>query len=123
MKLDHSLKISHSFRSDMIQMLLLPRRGSLSILQAFLFLHISFLSVAQSNIPLSSWRLHISYNNIHTVAISDQKVFGASENGVAVLDRSDNSLTTYNKLNGLHGMGITSMAFDNTTDQLLIAYQ
>ncbi len=122
MKLDHSLKTSHSFRSDMIHLLSPQVARFFKYSAAFLFLHISCSSLAQSNIPMASWRLHISYNSILAVALSDQKVFGASENGVAVLDRSDNSLTTYNKLNGLHGMGITSVAFDNTTDQLLIAY-
>jgi len=122
MKLDHSLTTFHSFRSDMIHLLSPRVSRCFKYSAAFLFLHISCLSLAQSNIPLESWRLHISYNSILAVAMSDQKVFGASENGVAVLDRSDNSLTTYNKLNGLHGMGITSVAFDNATDQLLIAY-
>ena len=122
MKLDHSLKPFHSFRSDMIHLLSNQVARFFKYSAAFLFLPISSLSLAQSNIPLESWRLHISYNSILAVALGDQKVFGASENGVAVLDRSDNSLTTYNKLNGLHGMGITSVAFDNATDQLLIAY-
>src|SRR5688572_9331453 len=101
MKFSHSLEISGSHLSVMTQ--LLYNAASLrGCCKAFLFLHVSFLSVAQSEIPLSAWRLHISYNNTRTVAISDQRVFGAAENGVAVLDRSDNSLTTYTKLNGLH---------------------
>ena len=121
MKSDYSLNASGSFLGTMIQTL--TTAGTfLRYFATFLFLHLSFSSVAQSDIPLSAWRLHISYNNVHTVALSGQKVFGASENGVAVLDKSDNSLITYNKLNGLYGVGITSIAFDITTDQLLIAY-
>ncbi|HEX6226270.1 MAG TPA: two-component regulator propeller domain-containing protein [Chryseolinea sp.] len=88
-----------------------------------LFFHIPLWLHAQSDVPLSTWRLHVSYNNIHSVAISGEKVFGASENGIAVLDRSENSLTTFTKLNGLYGVAITSIAFDNVTTQLLIGYR
>ena len=121
MMLNDSLKIS---KSPLVRKQLLLRIITVQKCFAALFLlHSWGMSSAQSDIPLSAWRLHISYNNTHTVAIAPDKVFGASENGIAVLDRSDNSITTYNKLNGLHGMGITSIAFDNTTTQLLITYQ
>lgn len=89
----------------------------------FLLAIISAFCSAQSEIPLGTWRIHISYNNIHTVALSDDKVFGASENGIVVLDRIDNSTVTFSKASGLTGTGITSINFDNRTDQLIIAYQ
>ena len=87
-----------------------------------LFLMSSSSALTQSEIPLGTWRLHISYNNINSITRSDQKVFGASQNGIVVLDRSDNSISTYSKMNGLQGSGITCINYDGSGDQLLIAY-
>ncbi|MBT1699591.1 T9SS type A sorting domain-containing protein [Fulvivirgaceae bacterium PWU4] len=77
---------------------------------------------AQSTIPLNTWRLHLSYNTINSIATADQLIFGASESGILVLDREDNSIATYNTLNGLSGTGITHIAYDAARKQLLIAY-
>ena len=122
MKLNYLLKNSRSFFSFHSQLCeIIP--NPFQYFTSLLFLFGTFTSEAQSEIPLGAWRLHISYNNIHTLTQSAQKVFGASENGVAVLDRSDYSLTTYTKLNGLHGMGITAIAHNDATGQLLVGYQ
>jgi hypothetical protein len=73
-------------------------------------------------IPIGTWRAHLSYNTIHDVVFGDNKVFAAAENGVMFFDRSDNSINSYNKVNGLSGSLITSIAYDDTQKKLLIAY-
>jgi hypothetical protein len=83
----------------------------------------SFPINAQSEIPLGAWRLHISYNSINSIAVSDQKVFGAARNGVMVIDRSDKSIETYTKLTGLSGTGITNLNYDQERRQLLVVYE
>lgn len=88
-----------------------------------LLICVSFALRAQSEIPLGTWRAHVSFNSIIAVAVSDQNVFGAAHNGILVLDKSDNSIRTYSKIDGLHGTGITSINYDETTKQLLIGYQ
>ncbi|MBX2961594.1 MAG: T9SS type A sorting domain-containing protein [Cyclobacteriaceae bacterium] len=72
-------------------------------------------------IPLGTWRMHNSYNSIHTIAFGSGTVYGASANGLVIVN-SDNSLTTLTKLDGLSGVDITSIAVDATRNQLLIAY-
>lgn len=72
-------------------------------------------------IPLGTWRIHNSYNAIHSIAVSSQKVYAASSNGIVVAN-TDNSLSTLTKLDGLSGVDITSIAFDQTRNQLLISY-
>jgi ligand-binding sensor domain-containing protein len=89
---------------------------------AIIFLLIQNLSFAQSEIPLGTWRAHISFNNIHSMATSDGKIYGASQNGVVMIDRSDNSISTLSKINGLHGTTITAMNYFNDGDKVLIAY-
>jgi len=80
-------------------------------------------AMAQGDIPLGTWRLHISYNQINSVALGNQKVYGAARNGVMVFDRTDNSVTTYTKLDGLKGQGITAIAFEPASKKLIIAYE
>ena len=79
-------------------------------------------AIAQSEIALGTWRVHLSYNSINAVAMSDDKVYGASDNSVIVLEKSDRSVSSYTKLNGLSGAGITAISVDPQTKILLIAY-
>lgn len=79
------------------------------------------LVVAQ-NIPIETWRTHISFNAIKVVDASSSKVFAASDNGVLVFDKSDNSLSTITKLQGLSSSGITSIAADPSRQQVLVSY-
>lgn len=78
---------------------------------------------AQTDIPLGTWRMHVSYSALNSIAIGNQKVYGAARNGIMVLDRSDNSMTTYTKLDGLNGTAIAAMNYDAATQTLLIAYE
>jgi hypothetical protein len=93
------------------------------------FLAISFVvfafsnAGAQSDIPLGTWRLHLSYNSIHSIAFSNEQVFGASSGGILIVNRGDNSIETINRLNGLSSSGITHIANDNNNQQLLVAYE
>jgi len=79
-------------------------------------------AIAQSEIALGTWRVHLSYNSINAVAVSDDKVYGASDNSVIVLEKSDRSVSSYTKLNGLSGAGISAIAVDAQTKTLIIAY-
>ena len=61
----------------------------------------------QTDIPVGTWRMHISYNTINSVTFSDEKIYGAAESGIAVIDRDELSLTSYSKINGLTGSTIS----------------
>lgn len=92
------------------------------VVAVFCFLIINN-ALAQSDIPIAQWRMHNSYNSINAIAIGNEKIFAASQNGVLVFDKTDNSLSSYTKLNGLSASGITSMNYDNVTSTLLLAYE
>jgi ligand-binding sensor domain-containing protein len=78
---------------------------------------------AQDNIPLGTWRAHISFNSIHALAIGNGKIYAASSFGVFQLDEKDNALQTFTKLNGLSGGTITTIAYNTKDDQLWIGYE
>ncbi len=73
-------------------------------------------------IPLGTWRSHISFNAIHTVSVGSDKVYAASANGIIVFDRADNTVSTISKLDGLSSTNITQIALDQSREQVLIAY-
>lgn len=78
---------------------------------------------SQGDIPLGTWRLHISYNTIKSVSLSPAAVYAAASNGILIYDRADQSVKTLDKLSGLTRAGITKTAFDNQRQQLLVAYE
>lgn len=90
-------------------------------LSVFFFLTASML-FAQTDIPIGTWRLHLSYSSVTHVIEGNQQIFAASPGGVLMLNKEDNSVSTYNKLNGLSSSGITTIAFNQTLGQLLIGY-
>ncbi|WKZ59276.1 MAG: two-component regulator propeller domain-containing protein [Cyclobacteriaceae bacterium] len=72
-------------------------------------------------IALGTWRTHNSYQSIHTIAIGNNQVYGASTTGIAVVN-ADNSLSTITRLDGLGSADITALAFDAPRSQLLVSY-
>lgn len=74
------------------------------------------------NIPIGTWRLHVSYADIHALSVTPSKIYGASENGIMVFDLSDHSVSTLTKMDGLSSTNITQVAFDQPRNQLLVTY-
>jgi hypothetical protein len=90
---------------------------------AFVLLVYANVTFAQTEIPLGQWRMHLSCNSIKHVTFSTDKIYGACESGIMIFDKTDNSLSTYTKLTGLSGTGITAIHFDPSTQYLIIAYE
>lgn len=83
-----------------------------------------FLSQAQENIPIGTFRLHVSYNQIHDIAFDGlSQTFAASSHGVQKVDRRAGETTLYSKASGLSGGTISSIEFDVQTGKLVIAYK
>lgn len=89
----------------------------------FIFFLLAFPAGAQTSIPVGSWRLHLSYNDIREVEVTGGHIFAAGESGILIFHRADQSLRTWNKLNGLSGTGITSLSYDPATASLLVGYE
>ncbi len=82
----------------------------------------SYFVKAQSEIPIGTWRLHLSYNTITSVAIAPQEIYGAAQSGILVLSREDNSISAFNTLNGLSETGISCIGYDDATQQLFVGF-
>lgn len=78
---------------------------------------------AQQEIPLGTWREHLSFNAVKFLASGDAKIFAASENAILQFDVNDQDFTIYSNLNALSANGITAIAYDDQRDQLVVGYQ
>jgi hypothetical protein len=78
---------------------------------------------SQTEIPVGTWRAHLSYNKIIAVAEGADFIYAASEMGIIFFNKTDKNIETLNKLNGLSDSGITSLAYDNVSKQLVVTYE
>lgn len=79
-------------------------------------------AVSAQNIPLETWRTHFSYNKVELIEKAGNKIFCAAENGLFYYDLEDESVNKVTKINGLSDVDITSMAFNELENILVIGY-
>lgn len=77
----------------------------------------------QNDIATGTWRTHYSYNNVISIAENETNIYGASNAGVFIISKADNSITSLTKLNGLSDTGIAQIGYNTTTNTLVIAYK
>ncbi|HEY5690216.1 MAG TPA: two-component regulator propeller domain-containing protein [Cyclobacteriaceae bacterium] len=89
-----------------------------------LFLAVNFFEgQTQENIPLGTWRVHLSYNDVNNLEVANNRIFAASNSGIMIYDKVDQSITTLSKVDGLNSSVITALGYDQQRDMLLIGYQ
>ncbi|MES2733462.1 MAG: two-component regulator propeller domain-containing protein [Bacteroidota bacterium] len=82
---------------------------------------LSTQSVAQ-NIPLGTWRTHLSYQSATTLTISGEKVYAGSPNSLFYFDKSFNNTTKLSKIDGLSETDISRVGYLPALKMVLIAY-
>jgi len=78
-------------------------------------------SICQNaQVPIGYWREHLNYNTTQAVVKGD-KIYCATANNVFSVDAS-NDARRYSKVDGLNDIGVSAIGWDETTQQLVIAY-
>lgn len=62
-------------------------------------------------------------NTVIAVTETPGKIIGATSYGLVVFNKDDNSIEKIDKVQGLTGFGITSLAYDEAYDLLLVGYE
>lgn len=91
----------------------------------FLFTAIfpTFVSMASPvGIPIGQWRMHLPKNRIIALAKAPEAIIAVSEYGIVSYNLSDNSLDKFDKVDGLSGIGISSVGYDPVRRLILIGY-
>lgn len=71
---------------------------------------------------IGRWRDCLDYSRINHIVVAGSTVYGAARNGVAVYDTEDHTLTSMSKVSGLNDVGIATIAYDQQTGCLVVAY-
>ena len=79
-------------------------------------------SPLSAQIPVGSFRTHLSYFGVHSVTASPDYVYAASENGVLFYDRATQTIDTWTKVEGLTETGISSVFYDEESRYLIVVY-
>ena len=90
-----------------------------NVLILFVF---SFNFVCAQNIPTKTWRSHLNFSNAHSVAITDNEVFCASNNALFSYGRNNSVITTLTKDDGLSDTNILALGYAAPSDQLIVLY-
>ena len=82
----------------------------------------AFLCTAQSNVPLEQWKEYLPYTSGIKVAAGINNIFCATPYSLYSYNPTSNELSRYSKITGLAETGISTIGYDSTTQNLLIAY-
>ncbi|MBC7720991.1 MAG: hypothetical protein H7068_03155, partial [Pedobacter sp.] len=98
------------------------KSGYTKIFLLFLLSAICHLPSVSQNalVPIGYWREHLNYQSTQQVVKGD-KIYCATTNNVFSVD-ADNNAERYSKVNGLNDLGVSAIAWDDATQQLVIAY-
>lgn len=93
-------------------------------MKKFLMLTIVSLTFAISAhaVGIGQWNYYLGYRNITSIEPADNKVFVLSDGGLYAYNKTDNSITAYDRLKGLNGSIITFIAWNASAKKLLIIY-
>ena len=94
-------------------------------MQKFLLWIIGFLFFLQGNAQRAkgTWQDYLSYSNATKVVVTANKTYCVTEGGLFSYDREDNSINKFSALNGLSDFGISSIAYSEANQVLVIAYE
>lgn len=97
-----------------------------SLFFRFLFLISLLLSLSVSGqdnpVALGVWRSHLSYEYVYDAVESEDAVYFASAEAILKVNKEDLSLEHLNKVAGLNGMSISTLAFYKEENLLVVAY-
>jgi len=92
------------------------------IFSFFLCFCASNLLAQEINIPLGTWRTHLPYRSVRSVALAERQIYAASESGVFVFDAENKTTQILSKSNGLSEAQATQIAYHLPTKKVIIAY-
>jgi ligand-binding sensor domain-containing protein len=75
-----------------------------------------------NNTSIGSWRTHLPYTSVTTVAQAGSRIYAASPSSFFCFDTEDNSLQVLSKTEGFSEVGISKIKYHEQLDILLIAY-
>ena len=89
----------------------------------FLLTVCSLNGTAQELISIGQWRSHFNYQSAQHIAITSDRVYCATTNGLFFIDLDDNSVNRLTKTDGLSDVSISAIGFSSTSQSLIVGYE
>ena len=89
-----------------------------------LYFVLSATNIFANNPPVSigQWRIHLPYRNVTVIEETKDKIYCAGAFGLYSYDRGDGFTERLSPINGFGGYKVQAMAYEESSDQLIIAY-
>jgi len=75
-----------------------------------------------NNLKIGEWRHHFSFRNCFAIAETPDNIMGATEMGIIIYNKKDQSLRTLTKFEGLSDYDISTIAYSAENDAVVIGY-
>ena len=72
---------------------------------------------------MNGWKLHPAYTNVNSITASQDNIYALSEGALFSVNKTDETIEYYSKLDGLSSADIQIIAFNKTTNNLVIIYR
>ena len=86
----------------------------------FVIFHLSF---CPASAQIGTWHNYLAYNEVQDICEADDELYVLASNDLYSYNKSDQSITTYDKVNGLSDTYITHIKWNPKVQRLLIVYQ
>lgn len=90
---------------------------------SFFLLTTFFLSLFAQEIPIGTWRDHLSYNNGITVDYGDRTAFCGTSSELFIYYEDNQEIQRFSTVNGLNDINISYIKYVPSTKILIIAYE
>lgn len=88
-----------------------------------LYFFLTSLKSVTAQVPaIGNWRDHLPYHQATQVINTPSRVWSATPFSVFFIDKDDNSIGRLSKVNGLHETGVQCIAWEASSDILIIGY-
>lgn len=87
---------------------------------SFVICHLSF---CPASAQIGTWHNYLAYNEVQDICEADDELYVLASNDLYSYNKSDQSITTYDKVNGLSDTYITHIKWNPKAQRLLIVYQ
>lgn len=98
-------------------------KGRLCACLAIIISHFSLLTPHFAIAQVGTWRNYLAYYNVENICAADQYLFVLASNSLYQYNQNDQSITTYDKVNGLSDTYITHIGWSKAAKRLIAIYK
>ena len=93
------------------------------LLKIFILLFTFHFSLLTASAQVGTWKNYLSYNHIEQIYAAGDDIFVRASNGLYLYNKKDQSITTFDKINGLSDTNIKLIGWSKQAKRLIAVYQ